>query len=83
MDFTVPHLWYSKLDRARAGPRIQGKKRRRKDLSCLLELGCLATYVDYVPCVNPSILGGGIYTTTVGSKSGGNGQCKLTKEKRE
>jgi hypothetical protein len=28
-------------------------------------------------------LGGGIYTTTVGSKSGGNGQCKLKKEKRE
>ena len=64
-DFAVHASVYGKVKaEANANPNNQ---RRKEGERCLFlpELGCLATYVDYAPCVSLSRLGGGIHHTTV------------------
>src|SRR5271170_4108628 len=64
-DFAVYVSVYGKVQ---AEPNVNPNDQRRKEGErCIFlpGLGCLATYVDYVPYVSLSRLGGGIYPTTI------------------
>jgi len=64
-DFAVHASVYGKVQ---GESNVNPNDQRRKDGErCLFlpRLGCLATYVDYVPYVSLSKLGGGIHPTTV------------------
>ena len=66
-DFAVHASVYGKVQAEdNVNPNNQERKGKKKML-VLARLGCLATYVVYVPYVSLSRLGGGIHLTTMES----------------